>query len=168
MECFFLLFFFPLLPALTRGFFLLPSCCCRCRCFCCCCCCMPLQFFSHLLPLLQHAHAPKAITDAAVEKAESRSLLHYCSDTPVGLSRGQYTMMLEMGDGSSSCVGTHLSSPRMCDRATDPTCKRWMEVGPDMSDYLAKEASLMLDEWKPQQDYVAKGKNIFFHLLSTF
>ena len=43
------------------------------------------------------AHASKEIKAEALREANTRTLLHYCSDTPVGMSRGRYTIMLETG-----------------------------------------------------------------------
>ena len=58
------------------------------------------------------------------------------------------------GDGKHSCVGKQLVPPRMCDRAVDPTCTNWLELGPSLAEDMGNRASFMLDAWKPQQDHV--------------
>jgi hypothetical protein len=62
--------------------------------------------------------------------------------------------MLETGDGSHSCVGRQLVPPHICDRAVDPECKNWIELGPSLAKDMGNRASSMLDSWKPQQDRV--------------
>ena len=63
------------------------------------------------------AHATDAAAKQAGKRASDRTLLHYCNDAAVGMSKGQYTLMLEEGDGKHSCGGVQLVPPRICDRA---------------------------------------------------
>jgi arylsulfatase A-like enzyme len=104
-------------------------------------------------PLI-HKHATKDMRAQAQRQAQNRPLLHYCRDTAVGMSKGDYTLLLEEGDGTHSCGGRQLVPPRLCNRATDPHCKDWIALGPSMDQDMGLIASAMLDAWQPQHEHV--------------
>lgn len=62
--------------------------------------------------------------------------------------------MLEVGDGQNSCGGAPLVPPKICHHASDPSCKKWVELGPELSKKMGLTASSMLDAWKPLHEHV--------------
>jgi hypothetical protein len=94
--------------------------------------------------------------------AAARTVLHYCGDTVVGMTKGGYTIMFEHGDGHHSCHGSSFNPPVICEAKSSPRAvcggdSEWEELGPRLSDKMGRLASGMLDRWRPVSQAVGQG-----------